>query len=327
MVRRKQIAQGLAAVLAWVFLASMDPGYGIAAEQWPRKPIELVVAFAAGGGTDVAARIIVKHLSPELGVPVTVVNKAGGNQIPGVLYVLKSAKDGYTLLVDQPATSSLHGGTIPDLPYKLEDRAFGPIFANGMSVIHVSGKSQWKSLKEVAESAKKDPGSFTWARSGGYSDYTLMQFLYMAGVDLAKTKPVDFPGVGRGNTAVAGGHVMMGGGGLGAAIPLHQSGNLRILAMVGEKRASALPNIPSSKEEGYPINLLNWYGISGPKDTAKQVIDRLDAAAKKLAQNPAYIADLDKIGAVPYYTPPVQARDWVFKEVDIYKRLVATFSK
>ena len=95
---------------------------------YPQKAIQLTVAFAAGGGTDVIARVMAKFLSAELKVPVNVVNRPGGNQITGALAVIESTPDGYNLLVDQPATSSAHA-TVKNLPYKLEERTFGPMWA------------------------------------------------------------------------------------------------------------------------------------------------------------------------------------------------------
>lgn len=314
--------------VAFLFVAAMVSalvGCGPREEAWPKKAIDLIVAFAPGGGTDVNARIMVKYLSAELGVPVNVVNKAGGNQITGTLAMLQSPPDGHTLLVDQAATSSLHAGTLKEMPYKLEERSFGPVWGLGTSVFHVNGKSPWKSLKDVVEAAKKDPGSFTWARGGGYADFVLMQLLYLGGVDVAKTKPVDFQGMGPANTAVAGGHVMLGGGGLGGALPLHQSGDLRILATVGDKRTSALPDIPSSKEAGFPVDLLNWYGVSGPKDMPKAILDRLDSAVKKMSQNAEFTAEMNKIAAQPTYMAPAQMKDLVLKEVDVYRKLSSVY--
>src|SRR5215210_3034647 len=139
LTRRAVVAAGLGSLLGQS-TAHAQRGY-------PRKPIALVVTFAAGGGTDVLARIAAKYLAEDLGQPVNVVNKPGGNSIPGAMSVMTAAPDGYTLLFDSPATSSLHA-LVSDLPYKVEERTWGPMVTTGPYIYAVNAKSEWKSLKE-----------------------------------------------------------------------------------------------------------------------------------------------------------------------------------
>ena len=329
MVRPQQRILGWGTLLVLIALPVLaGPGDGFAAT-YPRKAIQLVVSFSPGGGSDVVARVVAKYLAAELGVPVNVVNKEGGNQIPAILSVLNAAPDGYTLLQEQQANSAIKA-TLQDLPFKLEDRTYGPLTVGGPNAFVVSGKSPWKSLKDVVEAARKDPGAFTWVRTGGssFTDMVTLQLFDIAGIDATKTKPVDFPGVGPGNTAVAGGHVMLGGGGAGSVVAMVNSGDLRAVAITGDRRLPALPDAPSAKESGFPeSNLMNWYGISGPKGLPQEVLDRLDGAVKKLAQNPEFIKDLEKIASYPIYTPPPEARAHVLKEAELYRRLAAKFGK
>jgi len=318
---------GWGAILVATVVVLASPGW--AARPYPQKAIQYVVSFAPGGGSDVVARVVAKYLSAELGVPVNVVNKDGGNQIPAILSVLNAAPDGYTLLQEQPANSSIKA-ILKDLPFKLEDRFYGPLTIGGPNAFVASGKSPWKTLKDMVDAAKKDVGSFTWVRTGGSSltDMAMLQLFDAAGIDATKTKPVDFQGVGPGNIAVAGGHVMLGGGGAGSVVAMVMSGDLKALAVTGDKRVPALPDAPSAAESGFPAsNLMNWYGLSGPKNLPQEVIDRLDAAAKKIAQNPQFIKEAEQVASYPIYAPPAQAREYALKEGELYKRLVATFSK
>lgn len=315
-------------LVATALLVSALPG-DIHAAEWPRKAIQLIVSFSPGGGSDVVARVVTKHLSKELGVPVNVINKPGGNQIPAIRYVLNARPDGYILLQEQQAVSAIKA-TLKDLPFKLEDRTYGPLIVSGPNGIVVNGKSPWNSLKDMLEAAKKDPGSFTWVRCGGssFTDMVNLQLFELAGVNVAKTKPVDFRGVGPGNVSVAGGHVMLGGGGASSVISLVQSGDLKALAVTGNKRVAALPNVPSAKEAGYPESkLVNWFGISGPVGLPENILNRLDEAARKMCQDPAFIKDLEKIASVPFYKPPAKTRDFILKEAELYKKLVAKFGK
>lgn len=294
---------------------------------YPRKAVEVVVSFAPGGGSDVVARVWTKYFAEELKVPFNVVNREGGNQIPAIQSVLNAPTDGHTILQEQQANSAIKA-TLKDLPFKLEDRTYGPLMIGGPNAFVVNGKSPWNSLKDMIDAAKKDPASFTWVRTGGssFTDMVTLQLFDIAGIDASKTKPVDFQGVGPGNTAVAGGHVMLGGGGAGSVVSLVQSGDLKCLAVTGDKRVPVLPNCPSASEAGFPqSNLLNWYGISGPVNMSKEALDKLDATAKKLSDNAQYKQDLEKIASYPIYMPPAQAREYILKEADVYRKLVAQF--
>lgn len=292
---------------------------------YPNKAIEFVVPLPAGGGTDVAARVIAKALSKELGVPVNVVNKPGGNQIPGVMSVLMAKPDGYTLLAEGAAFSSLHA-LVEDLPYKLEERTFIARISVAPHAFFVNGKSPWNTLQEAIEAAKKDPASFSWTYLGGNTttDFSLLQLFDVAGIDVAKTKRVPFQGSGPGVQAVAGGHVQFGAAGASAVFSLRKSGDLKVLAVTGAKRLPALEDVATTAELGYPgADMTWWVGISGPKGLPQDVVDRLAAAAQKVAQDPEVARELEAVGAYPSYLGPEETRNYVLKEADMFKTLAA----
>jgi len=298
------------------------PGYSIE-PKYPIRAIEYVVPLAAGGGTDVAARVVAKALSKELGVPVNVVNKPGGNQIPGVLSVLTAAPNGYALLVDGASSGSLHI-LVKDLPYKLEDRTFVARFLTGPHAYIVNGKSPWGSLQDVIEAAKRNPESFTWTWLGGNTttDFSLLQLFSIAGIDISKTKRVPFQGSGPGVQAVAGGHVLFGSGGASAMVSLCRSGHIKVLAVTGSKRLATLPDIPCTSEVGFvSADLMWWVGISGPKGLPKHVVDRLVEAAKKIVEDPQVVKELEAVGTYPSYLGPDEARTFVLKEAEMFKTL------
>jgi len=293
---------------------------------YPTKAVNLTVAFAAGGGTDVIARVMAKFLAADLKVPVNIVNKPGGNQITGTLAVLGDQPDGYSLLVDQPATSSAHA-TVKNLPYKLEERTFGPMWGAQPQAIAVNGKSPWNSLKDVLEAAKKDPASLTVQRAGGtsFNDFCMMQFFRAGKVDVSKVKFVDFAGGGPALTSLAGGHIKLGSSGAGSMLSLMKSGLIKVLTVTGDKRLAILPEVPSAVEAGVPeLNLLSWFGISGPKGLPAGVMERLDAAIGRITKDPAFAKELDAIGAYARFVPSSQMRDFVLKqEVKTYQELAA----
>jgi tripartite-type tricarboxylate transporter receptor subunit TctC len=307
--RRTMLAAGLASLLAANPAMAAPGGY-------PRKPIALVVTFAAGGGTDVLARIAAKYLSEELGQPVNVVNKPGGNSIPGAMSVMSSPPDGYTLLFDSPATSSLHA-LIDDLPYKVDRRTWGPLLTTGPYIYAVNAKSSWKSLKDVAEAGQRDPASIEigWMGGKSFTDTTMLKLLSVAGIDLSKVKKVPFAGSGPAMVALAGGHINLSGGNIGAATALIASGDIRALAVSGDERVPALPDVLSSKEAGVFVPLTSWNSLSGPPGLSADIVRRLDEAVVKMVKRPDYIKDLAAVGNLPSYKSPSEMSAYVQNEV------------
>lgn len=297
---------------------------GVGQAAWPEKAIQWVVVFPPGGGTDTIARIITPYISRELGVPVNVINKPGGNQIPAINYVMKSPPDGYILLQEQQAASAIKAA-LKDMPIDIADRTFGPLIVGEANAIVVNGKSPWNSLKDMVAFMKEKPEEFIYWRSGGssFADMVAKVFFQAAGLEayVPKFKVVDVRGSGPGNVAVAGGHIMMGGGGAGGVVSLVQSGDIKALAVTGSQRVSILPNVPTAEEAGYPIDLVNWYGVSGPKGLPDEVMKRLDEVVRKLHKDPAFIADLGKLGQYPFYKSPEEARPFILKEAEFYKKL------
>ncbi len=314
-------------IIQWAAALAVSMAAFSAQAAWPEKAIQWVVTFAPGGGTDVVARVVTKYLSEELGVPVNVTNMAGGNQIPGIMHVLNSRPDGYVLLQEQQANSAIKV-ILKDLPFKLEDRTYGPLLVSGPNALVVNGKSGWNSLKDMVAFAKATPEKFSYARIGGtsFTDMINLVLFESTGIDVSKVKAVDFPGVGPANVAVAGGHVMLGGGGAGSVVSLVQSGDLKALAVSGDQRVGVLPNTPSAVEAGFPdLYLVNWYGVSGPVGLPKEVMDRLSAAMKKISAKPEFVADLEKIASVPFYKSPEESRAFVLKEAQLYRDLAAKY--
>jgi tripartite-type tricarboxylate transporter receptor subunit TctC len=298
--------------------------YAPAQAAWPEKAIQYVVVFSPGGGSDVFARTVTPFLSRELGVPVNVINKPGGNQIPAINYVRNARPDGYTLIQEQQAASALKIMLdIPNADKIIRDRTFGPMLGGGASAIVVKGDSPWKTLKDMVNAAKKDPGKFTvWRTGGSFSDMIHGRFFEFVGVDPSKIKWVDYKGAGPGNIAVAGGHVMMGGGGANSVVTMHRSGDLKALAVTSNTRLSALPNVPTMAEAGYPgFDLFSWYGISGPTGLPPEVMQRLDGVVAKLTKDPEFVKALDKLGTFPFHKTPAEAKALVLKETEFYRKM------
>jgi tripartite-type tricarboxylate transporter receptor subunit TctC len=313
-------------VIILVFSFTLGSGtMGLAAQQtYPANPIDLVVPFSPGGGTDLIARVFAEALSKKWKKTVNVVNKPGGNCVIGTNYVMQAAPDGYTILLDGGASSSLQI-IVADLPYKVEKRTFLAASAAMPGVYVVQTNSPWRNLADVAGAAKKDPGNFTWASLGGttQADMVLKQFFAAAGVEISKTKAIIFSGGGTGFNAVAGGHVQFGGAGAGSAVPLKGSGLIRCMAVTSSQRLREWPEVPTTKEQGFPsLNTVIWFGFSGPPGLPEPLIRIWDQTTKEIVSDPKVVAQLEKVTSVPMYLGPGEYKKYVLDECEKVKQLL-----
>lgn len=293
-----------------------------AQDNYPTKPIELIVPFAAGGAGDGSGRIFAQHLSQELGQPVVVINRPGGNTIPATLSVLKAAPDGYTLLWDGPATSSIQLSE-SNLPYDVMERYFGPRTNISPYYIATSPQSAFNTLDDVVQAMKTDPRKVRVAWLGGVSmtDTVLLGFLDVIGVSKDDITLVPFTGSGPAATALAGNHIDLALGAIPAVLPLYQAGNVQVLALAGDQRLDALPDVPSSKEAGYYVPLVGWNSIGGPAGIPDAVTAKIEAAVEKIVKSEAFANDIAKFSYIPVYMTPEENRQAVVEEGEMLAKV------
>lgn len=301
-------------------LAALGAGVAVAAAQsdYPNKPIELVTPFAAGGAGDGSSRVFAQFLGEKLGQQVNVINRAGGNTIPAVVSIVNAAPDGYTLLWDGPATSSIQMSA-KDLPYQVLDRWFGPRVNASPYYIAVPANSPYQTLADLVAALKANPKDIDIAWLGGLSmtDTVLLSFLDVIDVKLADVTTVPFTGSGPAATALAGGHIDVALGAIPAVVPLYQAGTVRVLALAGDKRLEVFPDVPSSEEAGFHVPLVGWNGLGGPKGIPDVVAARLDEAVKAITEDPAFAKALDAFSYVPTYMTPEDNLAAIKKEGEV----------
>jgi len=285
--------------------------------KYPAKPIDIIVPYAPGGATDLVARAIANSLKRKWRVPVNVINKPGGNTLPACVDVFNSSPDGYTLLTDNQASSSMIGIVVKNLPFKVTDRTFIATAAITPNFLISASSSTFKTLKDIIEEAKRDPGSFTWTSIGGASpqDFTIRQFLKAIGVDVLKTKPIMVQGAAPAVSLTGGGHVKLGCGATSSAMPGIQGGTVRPLAYTWKERHPELPSVPTTAELGYPtVNCVYWVGISGPAKLPPQISQIWNDAIKALMNDTEFLTSLKNVKAMPFYRDSQQTRDHVIQE-------------
>jgi tripartite-type tricarboxylate transporter receptor subunit TctC len=267
---------------------------------FPDKPVKLVVPFAPGGGTDLVARTMGITMGEALGQPVIIDNKPGAGTIIGTDAVAKSAPDGYTMVMATVA-HVVNPSIQSKLPYNYE-KAFAPVMLVGVSpnVLVVRAESPLKSVKDLIDAAKANPGKLSFASQGAGTSAHLAGELFK---NLTKTDITHIPyrGAGPAITDLLGGQVDVMFATAAAVGTFVESGKLRALAVTTATRsnAHALAKVPTIAESGVPGYVADsWYGLYVPAGTPADVIARLNAAAKKAVQTEAFRKRVESEGLV-----------------------------
>ena len=294
-------------------------------EAYPTKPIEIIITYAAGGSTDLFARTLAPALSKKWGIPVNVVTKPGGVTLPGQLSVYNANPDGYTVLGDGNPTSSLLGVAVKDIPFKILDRTFVCKAVTTPMVFFVGANSPFKTLKDVAAEAKRDPGNFTYSVIGLGTDasgFALRQFFKEIDFDPLKGKVISTSGGSQIAIMVAGGNAILGSGTWGSAGSSVKAGTLRALAATSKDRDPGWPDVPTTAEAGYPnVNIVQWNGISGPPNLPAFIVAKWEKAMEEILRDPEVIAKLKNIGMTSSYLNSEETRKLVIKELDEFSKL------
>ncbi|TCT06115.1 Bug family tripartite tricarboxylate transporter substrate binding protein [Aquabacter spiritensis] len=317
-VSRRFVLRGGAAALA----VSTFAGPASAQAGFPAKAIEIIVPFATGGSTDLGARIVADALQQRWNVPVKVVNRPGGNTLPGVEEVMRAPPDGYTVLMDGPGSSSMLETVVKNLPFKVMDRSFIGLAAQTPLMLVVPEESPWKTLEDAVRAAKADPAHFSWTSGAGTTDLTFRRLFQIAGVNFRQTRAVQVKGGSEAINLVAGGHVNIGVGFWGSIAALAQAKRLRVLAVAGPERFPAAPEVPTTAQAGMPdLIILQWIGVSGPAGMNPEVVGAWNAALQAVSKDPKVVEGLARVGLVPFSSSPEGMRAFVTKESRIVEDL------
>jgi tripartite-type tricarboxylate transporter receptor subunit TctC len=266
----------------------------VGAQDWPTKPIEVVVGYPPGGGTDMISRAISDVGAKYLGQPLVVNNKPGATGIIGSQYVYSSKPDGYTLLV-AGGSETVSVPNFKSLPFNpIND--FDPIIRLMIERIgfYVQTDSPWKSMKDFVEDAKKNPDKFTYATSGvgGLHHATVMVTEKRTGIRLTH---VPHKGGAETLAALAGGHVNIAMASPNEAYALVQGGRVRCLAITSLTRSPTEPNTPFMREVGYDVYIENQKGFVFPKGVPQPIRQKIHDALKKAYDDPQFKATAAKM--------------------------------
>lgn len=257
------------------------------AQKFPAKDITLIVPWAAGGGTDTIARVLVKNAKKYFGVNVNVVNKTGGMGAVGMGAVATAAPDGYMVGVITFQLSTYRMMGLADLSYR--DFGLMQLLNRSPASISVAADSKFKTLKELMEYAKKNPGVVTAGHSGAGGGWHLA-LASIAVQEGVKFNFVPFDGAAPTRTAVIGGHIAVGTTGIDELLPLYRAGQVRILAVNDTKRHWLFPDVPTIAEAGYPNPkiIYDWRGLGTPKGVSADRMEILIKGFKQCFDDPEF---------------------------------------
>ncbi|MBN8969395.1 MAG: tripartite tricarboxylate transporter substrate binding protein [Rhizobiales bacterium] len=301
---------GLTALLSTSGLAQSQ------SDNWPTRPVTLIVPYAAGGYTDVVARIVANSLEKEIGKPVVVEVRPGGGGMIGTQFVAQSAPDGYTFCVCSV-------GAISVVPFiqkvnydPIKDLAPVGLVSTAAQAVMVRKDLPVKNIAELVAYAKERPGKLNYGSSGvaGLTHYAVRLFESRTGM---KAQHVPFKGGSQATLALVAGEIDFSFGNMTDALPQIEAGTVRVIAVTSQEPVPFLPNVPTIHQALLPGFLAeSWNGIMAPAGTPKPIIQRMADILNKMADDPAVVESLAKAGSAPVKGSPEKYAAQIRAEAD-----------
>lgn len=309
-----------AAVLA-LALGAAAPSQ--AQQDYPNRPVKLVIGFGAGGSTDIVGRIVAKHLTDKLGQPVVVENKAGAGGTIGADLVAKSPPDGYTLTLGTTSTHAIAAGAYSKLPYNpVTDFTHISLVAITPYLLVTSAKTPAAKLSDFVTLAKGQAGKLNYGSAGsGTATHLSMEMLKEAAkIDV---QHVPYKSNAESERAIIAGEVDAVFGSMPALLQNAKAGKVKPIAVGTATRSPALPEVPTVAEQGYPgFEAALWLGIMGPANMPKPVVDKLHKALVEIVALPEFKTLMDNNGAEPLASKtPQEFTDLLKTQVGKYQAL------
>lgn len=307
-IRRPLLTLALAA-------CALLAGTAASAQDYPHKPIRMVIPYTPGGSIDNVGRMVADQLQRQLGQPIVIENTPGASGLLGAMNVKKAKADGYTLLFNASSQAYLPL-VVAKKTYDAE-RDFTPIGQIGFVplIVAVNNDVPAKTMAEFVQLAKANPGKYTWATSGLGTTSHLSEEMVNRTLGL-QMQIVAYKGAVPQLTDVVGGHVSAAISPMPGVTPFVQAGRLRPLAVTSSTRIASLPDVPTLAESGMPgFELLSWYGIWGPADMPADLVTRLNAEIGKAVQVPTLKAKFAELSFVPTQSTPAQFKQLIAADI------------
>jgi len=300
-------------------------GGALAQAQYPTKPILIIAPFSAGGDSDLAARNVAAVVPRHLGQNAIVFNRVGASGAIGSEQVKRAAPDGYTLLLARVGSQAVLPALKPDLSYKWNDFTMLGVLELNPYVCSVRNDSPIKGFTDLVESIRKAPGKLRYSTAGIGTIHEMGPQLLFDVTKMGKDAAVQVPYKGGGEAGVAlmQREVDFLCSNLANVIGFVLGGQVRALMVTTPQRYREIPNVPTSREVGYPQleRIVGWSALYGPPGMDKRLVGIWAEALAKISKDPQWITATEKIGSVPYVLPPAETQKYVQEQYDTYFRL------
>ena len=293
-----------------------------AAQQWPDKPIRVILSVPAGATPDFTARLIFPGLSQQLGVSLVADNRAGGGGVIGAEIASRAAPDGYTLFISSPGALTILPHLRKGLPYDTL-RDFQPVslISVGPLVLMAHPSVPAKNIQELIALAKAQPGKLNYASAGnGVANHLAGElFKQMAGVDIVH---VPYKGAPQAVSDVLAGHMQLMFNSIAPIVPHIKSGKIRVLGVASAQRSPQMPELPTIAESGVPgFEAVNWFGMFAPAKTPRTIVNRVNAAVAGTIKSPEMQARFIALGADPVGSSVEEFTAYVRRDMEKYARI------
>ena len=299
----------------FLFCFMLFPFEPAVAQNWPTRPVQIVVSFGAGGTADIVARMIGEKLAPALGQPVVIENRPGAGGNMGAASVARASPDGYTLLMSGSPTHSVGPHLFKNLAYDpMRDIPPIAMVAAAPNLLVVNASSPVRSVSDLVKLAREKPGTVTFSSAGiGTSGHLAAELLKTtASVDMSHVPYKSGP---EAVTGVLSGDVTFIFFTVPSVLPQVEAGKLRALAITSAERSKLVPGVPTVAEAGFPgFDVIAWYALFAPRGTPESVVGRLSAEIKKIVGGDDVRDQMAKLGAEPRYMSPKEVADFVAVE-------------
>ena len=317
MLNRRTLMQGAAACAA-------SFAGGVSAQSFPQKPMRLVVPFAAGGTTDLLARIMAERLGAVLGQPVVVDNRPGSGGAMGAAEIARAAPDGHSLCMVTASTAAAGPALNPKVPYHpVTD--FTPLVnvAATPNVIATTSGFPANDFSDFLAELKRRPGYYAYASAGTGSLAHLQMELFKSMAGLFITH-IPYRGAAPALNDTMGGQTALILDNLPTALPFIKAGRLRAMVVAAPARVAQLPSVPTLQEVGLaPVNRMGFFGIAGPRNMPKDVVEAVSRAALRVLSEPATRKRIEETGSLVVASTPQQFTDQIQAEYQLYREVVA----
>jgi tripartite-type tricarboxylate transporter receptor subunit TctC len=295
----------------------------VIAAEYPSRPVTIVQPFVAGSATDVFTRILAEGLSKELKGSLIVLAKPGGGMAIGANYVANSRNDGYTLFVAPAASVTLNEVINPNLPYRSADFAPVGLLAEVPQVLTVRGDLPIRSVRDLGDYAKARPGQVTLGNGGANTLTEIMAKVLEQDLGV-KFNHIPFNGSTAARSAMLGGQIDATMDIIAGLPALQSAGKLRALALLAGREHPALPGVKTFTALGFQrMDREGWFGLLAPKDTAVDIIARLNAATQRVLNDPDVVRRVIAMGLQVRYSSPAELAEVIDKDVKVWRQFTA----